>query len=131
MDRLLTRPRPVLAGLLLAAGLFAALPATAGDASHGKSLFGSQCAVCHSAARNGPTIIGPTLFGVVGRPAASVKGFAYSSAMKASGITWSNDVLATYLPAPSKLVPGTKMSFAGVKNPDNLADLIAYLDTLK
>ena len=131
MVRPLTRLRPVQASLLVAAGLFAAFQAAAGDAAHGKSVFGAQCAICHSAARNGPTILGPPLFGVVGRPAASVKDFDYSSGMKASGITWSNEKLSAYLPAPMKMVPGTKMTYGGLKNPSQLDDLIAYLDTLK
>jgi cytochrome c len=87
--------------------------------------------MCHSNARGGPTILGPTLYGVVGRQAGSVAGFAYSSGMKSSGITWSNDKLTAYLPAPRAMVPGTKMSFAGLKNPAQLDDLVAYLDTLK
>jgi cytochrome c len=120
--------------LSLAAALLAlAAPHTAlaGDPGHGKSVFASQCAMCHSNARNGPVILGPTLYGVVGRPAGSVGGFAYSSGMKASGITWSNDKLTAYLPSPRNMVPGTKMSFAGLKNPAQLDDLVAYLDTLK
>jgi cytochrome c len=108
-----------------------ALPAAAADAAHGKAVFAAQCASCHSPARNGATILGPTLFGVVGRPSASVKGFVYSSGMKAAGFSWSNDRLRAYLPAPKDLVPGTHMSYAGLKNPGQLDDLIAYLDTLK
>jgi cytochrome c len=132
MDRHLIGSRPMVAALLVAAGLAAALPATAaGDAAKGKSVFGAQCAMCHSAARGGPTILGPTLFGVVGRPAGSVKGFAYSSGMKSSGITWSPDKLRAYLPAPAKMVPGTKMSFGGLKNPIQVDDVVAYLETLK
>ncbi|MGZ6015091.1 MAG: c-type cytochrome [Phenylobacterium sp.] len=126
MDRLLTT------GLLVAAGLFAAFPAAAaGDAAKGKTVFASQCAICHSAARNGPTVLGPSLFGVVGRPAASVKGFAYTPAMKAAGFTWTADKLRTYLPAPNKTVPGTRMTYAGLKDSTKVDDLIAYLSSLK
>ena len=131
MVRLLIRLGLAPASLIVAAGLVLAGPAAAGDPGHGKSVFASQCGVCHSAARNGPTILGPTLFGVIGRPAASVKGFVYSSGMKAAGFTWGDDRLRAYLPAPRTLVPGTKMSYAGLKNPAQLDDLIAYLDTLK
>jgi len=131
MERHLNRLRPALAAVLALAGLTAALPAAAGDAAKGKSVFGAQCAMCHSAARNGPTILGPNLFGVVGRPAGSVKGFAYSSGMKSSGITWTADKLKAYLPAPAKMVPGTKMSFGGLKNPAQVDDVVAYLETLK
>jgi cytochrome c len=68
---------------------------------------------------------------VVGRPAATVPGFAYSSAMKATGFIWTADRLHAYLPAPRTLVPGTKMSFPGLKNPAQLDDLVAYLQSLK
>lgn len=131
MVRLSKGSRLSLAGLLATAGVLAALPAMAGDAGRGKSVFAAQCAMCHSPARNGPTVLGPPLFGVVGRPAASIKGFAYSSGMKAAGFSWTDAQLKTYLPAPRALVPGTKMSFAGLKNPAQLDDLIAFLDTLK
>ena len=106
-----------------------ALAAT--DATHGAKLFKSRCGACHSAKQGGPAIMGPTLYGVVGRPAASVPGFSYSKAMKASGITWSDDKLTAYLPAPQTLVHGTKMAFAGLKQPGDVADVVAYLDTLK
>ena len=131
MDRLLTVARLPFAGLLLTASLSTAPLAAAGDAVHGKAVFGAQCSTCHSPAHNGPTILGPTLFGVVGRPAASIKGFAYSRGMTASGYTWTDARLKSYLPAPRDAVPGTKMSYAGLKNPAQLDDLVAYLDTLK
>jgi cytochrome c len=131
MVRLLSCAAFARTGLIVVAGLFTAFPAAAGDPAHGRSVFAAQCSVCHSTARNGPAIVGPSLFGVVGRPAASVAGFAYSSGMKASGITWSDERLRTYLPAPRQAVPSTKMAYGGVKNPAQLEDLIAYLDTLK
>jgi cytochrome c len=114
-----------------AAALSAATPSAAGDAIHGKSVFAAQCAVCHSAARGGPAILGPNLYGVVGRKSGSVGGYAYSSAMKAAGFTWTDDRLAAYLPSPRASVPGTKMTYGGLHDPAKLADLIAYLDTLK
>jgi cytochrome c len=131
MDRLLTRARPVLAGLLLAAGLAAGSPATAADPGHGKSLFNAQCSVCHTASKGGGTLVGPNLFGVVGRSAGTLAGYSYSPAMKASGLKWSDEELQTYLAAPVKTLPGIKMTYNGVKNPAALDDLIAYLDTLK
>ncbi len=131
MDRLLTRAPTVQAILLLAAGLFNALPAAAADAGHGKSVFATQCAMCHSATRNGPTILGPPLFGVVGRKAGSVSGYAYSPGMKSAGFVWSDDQLRAYLPAPRAMVPGVKMAYGGLKNPTQLDDLIAYLNGQK
>ena len=76
-------------------------------------------------------MIGPPLFGVVGRKAGAVGGYAYSPALKASGVTWAEPQLRTYLQGPAKMIPGVRMPFAGVKNPTQLDDLVAYLNTLK
>lgn len=117
---------------LAAAALCAASAAMASaDVEKGHTVFHNQCSICHVVTAGGPKLLGPTLFGVVGRTAASVPGFNYSPAMKASGLTWTDETLARYLPAPAKLVPGTKMTYAGLKNPQQLADVVAYLDTLK
>lgn len=131
MARLLTLRRRREAAFALAIGLLTALPAAAADPAHGKSVFAAQCSMCHSSAHGGPTILGPTLFGVVGRQAASVAGYNYSPAMKAAGFAWSDDKLHTYLAAPVKMVPGIKMTYGGVRNPAQLDDLVAYLDSLK
>jgi cytochrome c len=131
MDRFLTSGR-LAAVAILATGLVLAAqhPAMAGDAAHGKAVFTQQCGVCHSAAKGGGAIVGPSLFGVVGRQAGSVKGFNYSSAMKAAGFAWSADKLHAYVAAPSNVVPGNHMPYAGLKNPAQLDDLLAYLATL-
>ena len=131
MVRLLNRGRLPGAGLLTAVAALIALPAAAADPGQGKAVFASQCSVCHSAAKGGAAILGPTLFGVVGRPAASIKGFAYTPGMKAAGFTWTDDRLRAYLPAPAKLVPGTRMTYPGLKDPVKLENLIAYLGTLQ
>jgi cytochrome c len=131
MDRLLTRLAAVPAIAMIAAGALAATPAAAGDAGHGKSVFAAQCSMCHTATRGGGTILGPPLFGVVGRKAGSVSGYAYSPAMKGAGFAWSDDQLRAYLPAPVKMLPGIKMTYGGLKNPAQLDDLIAYLDGQK
>jgi cytochrome c len=131
MAGLLTRTGLVAASVLAAAGSLAANPAAAADAVHGKTVFNQQCSICHSSARGGPTIVGPSLFGVVGRKAGSLAGFSYSPAMKGAGFTWTDDKLHEYLPAPAKLVPGNKMPFGGVHNPVQVDDLVAYLGTLK
>jgi cytochrome c len=101
----------------------------AGDADAGKKVF-SKCAVCHTvvAGKNG---LGPSLFGVVGRPSASVAGYNYSDAMKAANKTWDEAALNMYLTDPKAAVPGNKMAFAGLPNPDDRANVIAYLATLK
>jgi cytochrome c len=111
--------------LMLAGGALAA-----GDPAAGKSIF-SRCAACHNATKGGPNMIGPNLFGVVGRNAGTKPGFSYSNAMKSSGITWTPDKLDAYLTHPAQVVPGNRMSFAGIADAKQRADLIAYLGTLK
>jgi cytochrome c len=85
---------------------------------------------CHSAqpSRN---LIGPSLFGVVGRPAGKIPGFSYSDANRSSGLIWDVPTLDRYLTAPRQVVPGTLMTYAGVKDPTKRADVIAYLKTLR
>lgn len=102
----------------------------AGDPAAGKSMF-SRCAACHNAAKGGPNMIGPNLFGLVGRKAGSVANFSYSNAMKTSGIAWTPDKLDAYLTHPAQVVPGNRMAFAGIADAKQRADLIAYLGTLK
>jgi len=131
MVRVLTRPERRVAALLIALGLMSASPAAAGDPGKGRAVFASQCSSCHSNTRNGPVILGPPLFGVVGRKAGTVPGFAYSSAMKAAGFAWGPDRLHAYLPGPRDYLPGVRMTYNGLKNPAQLEDLIAYLGTLK
>jgi cytochrome c len=115
--------------LVLAAALAAAAPAFA-DAAGGQKVFKGQCSTCH-AVTSGTNKIGPSLYGVVGRVAATESGYRYSPAMTKSGLTWTSAELHTYLAAPRKAVPGTKMTYAGVKDPAKLDDVVAYLETLK
>jgi cytochrome c len=88
-----------------------------------------RCEQCHDVSKGGPNKIGPELWGVVGRPRASHPGFSYSSAMKAKGGDWSFDELFRFLKSPGSYIPGTKMSFAGIKSAQERIDLIAYLRT--
>jgi cytochrome c2 len=104
--------------------------AMAADAGNGKAIF-ARCAACHTVIKGGPNGLGPDLFGVVGRKAGSLSNYMYSGQLKASGITWTNDKLTAWVQGPQRLVPGTKMAFGGISNPAQVADLIAYLDTLK
>lgn len=96
-----------------------------GDATAGEAAF-AQCKACHSleAGKNG---IGPSLNKIIGQKAADIPGYNFSPAMKASGITWTEDKLFAYLEKPQAVVPGTKMSFAGYPEPQKRADLIAWL----
>ncbi len=100
-----------------------------GDSVHGEKVF-TVCKTCH-VAEKGVNRIGPSLWGVVGRTAGSIPGYQYSAANKKSGIIWTQAKLFEYLAAPQKVVPGTKMAYAGLKAPQDRADVIAYLDTRK
>jgi cytochrome c len=88
-----------------------------------------KCAACHTFGKGEPNRVGPNLYGVVGRPKGTEGGFTYSEAMKSKGGNWTIDDLNTFLTAPQKFVPGTKMSFAGLPRANERADVIAYLNT--
>jgi cytochrome c len=115
----------------IAAVMLLATPAFAdGDAASGEKIF-IKCKACHEN-EQGVNKIGPTLKGIVGRKTASIADFKYSDAMAAKGAegqVWDEATLAAYLPDPKAYVPGTKMAFAGLKNPQEVADIIAYLKT--
>lgn len=89
-----------------------------------------KCAACHSLDKGGANKIGPHLWGVVGRPKGSAEGFSYSDAIKGLGGDWSFKDLDHFLASPKSFVSGTKMSFAGIKNPEDRAALIAFLRSL-
>lgn len=90
-----------------------------------------RCVACHTIDKGGANGIGPNLHGVVGRPVASHAGFSYSSAMKAKGGVWDAATLDTYLEAPMKALPGTRMAFAGVYDPADRKALLLYLEAQK
>jgi cytochrome c len=90
----------------------------------------SPCATCHSFEQGGASKVGPPLWGVVGRDIASVEGFAYSDALLAKEGEWSFEELNGFIHNPRDYVPGTKMAFAGIDNPEDLADVLVYLNSL-
>jgi len=111
----------------LSLGLVLLAPcAHAQDADRGARLFHSQCGICHSA-RPGRNVVGPSLYGVVGRHSGRIPGFPYSQANLASGLTWDPATLDRYLAAPRQVVPGTRMTYPGLKDPRERADVIAFL----
>ena len=97
-----------------------------GDAAAGEKVF-AACRTCH-VFDEGVNRVGPSLHKIVGRKSGSVAGFSYSEANKASGVTWTADVLFQYLEDPKGFMPGTKMAFPGVKDAQKRADLVAYLE---
>ncbi len=88
------------------------------------------CTTCHTFQKGGANGQGPNLYGIIGRPRASVPGFAYSDAMKAKGGEWTVDDLNKFLTTPKEFVPGTKMNFPGFSKGSQRADVIAYLNSL-
>ena len=115
---------------VIAAAILATPALAAGDPVQGKAVF-ARCAICHNVEKDGGNGVGPNLFGIAGRKSASVDGFNYSGPMKASGITWTDDNLEKWIAGPAKMIPGTKMAFGGISSKGQIADVIAYLHTLK
>jgi cytochrome c len=111
-----------------------AAPALAdGDAAKGEALF-KRCSACHAIGEGAKNKVGPQLNGVVGRTAGTAADYNYSNAMKdagASGQTWTVEELREFLAAPRKKIPGNKMAAAGITKPEDLENLIAYLQTFQ
>lgn len=116
-------PKMVAFALMLLIGTASAL---ADEASPGEAEL-KKCQICHALNQAGGNRVGPNLFGVFGRKAGTVAGFAYSVAMKNSGIVWDDETLAKFLRDPKDFLPGNRMSFPGVKDPAALQDLLARL----
>jgi cytochrome c len=91
----------------------------------------AMCGVCHKVAAGEKPTIGPNLFGVGGRKAGSAPGFSYSPAMSKAKFNWTRPQLIAFITSPQQVVPGTKMAFAGQKNPQTAAAIADYLLSLK
>ena len=135
MARIFTSAVRIMTASIAAAGFMlateAAQAAQAGNAKEGQQVFMDNCGVCHTAEKGAPNKIGPNLFGVVGRKSATIASYMYSPAMMKANLTWDIPTLQVYLMGPQKKVPGTKMGFPGFSDPQDEADVIAYLATLK
>ena len=112
---------------------FAGAAMADGDAAEGEKVF-KKCKACHQVGDGASNKVGPMLNGIVGKAAGAVEGFKYSDAMLAKGgegMVWDEATLDAFLTKPKDVVPGTKMSFAGLKKEDDRENVIAYLATFK
>ena len=110
----------------LGTAVLAAAPAHAQDAAAGEKIF-AQCRACHQVGESAKNAVGPVLNGLFGRKAGMVEGYSYTPANKNSGLTWDEATFREYIKAPQAKIPGTKMAFAGIKNDQQITDLIAFL----
>lgn len=104
-----------------------------GTVAAGRTVY-RQCAPCHQIVRGGYSTVGPNLFGVFDRPAGTVAGYRYSNALQvraAAGLVWTEENLRAYFADPRTFMPGGSMAYAGLRDPQRMADLLAYLRTEK
>jgi cytochrome c len=111
----------LIVGLLLQPG-----SALAQSPEAGERVF-VQCRACHQVGETARNITGPHLNGLFGRTSGSVEGYAYTAANKNAGIAWTDESFREFVTNPRAKIPGTKMIYAGIKNPNQITDLIAYL----
>ncbi len=97
------------------------------DPAKGEQVF-KKCTACHNADKGGSNALGPNLWGVVGEPVGKGHGFPFSAALAGKGGTWDWNTLSDWLANPKKFAPGTKMTFAGLGNPEDRANVIAFLN---
>ena len=102
----------------------------AGDAKAGATVF-KRCAVCHTSDKGGGDGLGPNLYGVVGRKAATRSGYAYSGPLQKAGVIWNEPNLTKWVAGPARMVPGNKMAFPGITSKKQQADVVAYVQSLK
>lgn len=117
--------------VVLATGTAGLAQEAAGDAANGEKVF-RKCMACHEVGPDAKAKVGPPLNGVIGRTAGTLEGFAYSDAMVAAGeggLVWTAETIGELLEKPKDFVPGTKMTFAGLRKEEERADVIAYLAT--
>ncbi|MEL7135464.1 MAG: cytochrome c family protein [Pseudomonadota bacterium] len=111
-----------------ASDAFASLPEPymSADYNRGRRTF-KLCQSCHTLNQGGQNLVGPNLYGVFGREIGGVEGFTYSKAVQESDIIWTPEILAEWLESPRNFLPGNKMSFAGVRKPEDRVAVIAYI----
>ena len=127
----LSSTKRFLAALAVAFGIAVQAPAQEGKPEDGAEVF-KKCRACHDVGPGAKNKVGPLLNGIIGRPAGTIEEYPYSPANKkagAEGLVWTEDIMFKYLEAPLAFMPGTKMAFAGLKDPQDRKDVIAYLKT--
>jgi cytochrome c len=97
------------------------------DPAQGAQQF-NKCTACHTINQGGAAGLGPNLWGIIGQPIASQPGFAYSDALKGVGGTWTWETMSEWIKSPRNFAPGTKMTFAGISDPQDRANLLVYLN---
>ena len=100
--------------------------ASAQDAAAGEKVF-TKCRVCHQIGPNAKNNVGPLLNGLIGRKTGSIEGYTYSAANKESGLTWDEATFKEYIVNPQAKIKGTKMAFPGLKSPQEVNDVYAYI----
>ena len=120
--------RSTLSALVLAVSAATISGASAQDAAAGKTSF-NKCLPCHSIGEGAKNKVGPQLNGIDGRHSGTAPDYNYSDANKSSGITWNKDQFLEYIKDPKAKIPGTKMTFPGIKNEKEANDLWAYLSS--
>jgi cytochrome c len=126
---------PALAKAFGAILTLAMLPAAAAAAEADAVAAGQKtfqaCSICHRVGAGAENVVGPELNGIVGRKAGSIDKFAYSAAMKASGLTFTEETLLAFVKAPRTVVPGTRMTYRGLADEAAAKNLVAYLATFR
>ena len=117
--------------MVLIAGVFGAQVQAAGDAEAGATLFKRICGGCHQVGESARGSFGPQLNGIFERPSGSTTDYQSSDAMKSAGIVWTRETLIAYLEDPKEVVPGTRMIFWGLSDPEKIENLLAYLQTFQ
>jgi len=121
------RTKRVAAGGLAVLSMLTLLqPARAQDAENGGEVF-KKCRACHQIGETAKNAVGPVLNGLFGRHSGTIEGFTYSDANKNSGVVWDEATFAKYIADPRAFMPGNKMAFAGLKDPEDIKDLVAFL----
>lgn len=113
-------------GLAVLTALAILQPASAQDAENGAEVF-KKCRACHQIGEGAKNAVGPVLNGLLGRHSGTIEGFTYSDANKNSGVVWDEATFAKYIADPRAFMPGNKMAFAGLKDPEDIKDLTAFL----